>query len=264
MSRVMKLGIFYDPKFDYEVENSVYSLKLGYPSSHTFALDRVRDGSKVLDLGCGPGLIARELSKKGIKTISVDQFIAPLAKEHSYKTVQADVEKLEHNEISEKVDTVLILDLIEHLKSPETFLLGMREQFCGDEPEFIITTANIAFLPIRVGLLFGQFNYGKRGILDLTHTRLFTFQSMRRLLLQTGYEIIEEKGIPTPFPLAFGDHAFSRFLVKVNGLFIRLSRSLFSYQIFYVVKPRPTLALLLQRARTASETLSQKIVVGQN
>ena len=30
-------------------------------------------------------------------------------------------------------------------------------------------------------LLFGQFNYGKRGILDLTHTRLFTFESFRRL-----------------------------------------------------------------------------------
>lgn len=262
VSRVMKFGIFYDSKFDYEVENSVYSLKLGYPSSHTFALDRVRPGSKVLDLGCGPGLIAQELSKKGIQTISVDQFITPLAKAHSYRTVQADVERLDRAEIAERVDTVLILDLIEHLKSPETFLQGMREQFCGDEPEFVITTGNIAFLPIRLGLLLGQFNYGKRGILDLTHTRLFTFYSMRRLLLETGYEILEERGVPTPFPLALGDHRFARLLVRLNGWLIRLSRSLFSYQIFTVVKPRPTLGLLLQRARTTSEALSRELETG--
>ena len=31
-------------------------------------------------------------------------------------------------------------------------------------------------------LLFGQFNYGKKGILDATHTRLFTFRSLDELL----------------------------------------------------------------------------------
>jgi glycosyltransferase involved in cell wall biosynthesis len=263
LSRVIKLGIFYHPKFDYEVENSVYSLKLGYPSSHSFALDRVQVGSKVLDLGCGPGLIAQELAKKNIRTISVDQFITPMAREHSYKAIQADIENLDRNEIFEKVDTILILDLIEHLKSPELFLQGMREQFCGDEPEFIITTGNIAFLPIRLGLLLGQFNYGKRGILDLTHTRLFTFYSMRRLLIQTGYDILEEKGIPAPFPLAFNNSALSRFLVQVNGLFIHLSKTIFSYQMLFVVKPRPTLALLLQRSRKTSEMLTQEFSVGE-
>ena len=238
--------------------NAVYTLKLGYPSSHSFALERVQADSKVLDLGCGPGLMARELSKKRIKTISVDQFITPMARSHSYKVIQSDIETLDHGEISEKVDTVLILDMIEHLKSPESFLHRMREQFCGDEAEFIITTGNIGFLPIRLGLLFGQFNYGKRGILDLTHTRLFTFYSLRRILIQSGFEILEEKGIPAPFPLAFNDSKFSKFLVQVNRLLMRISKAMFSYQMFFVVKPRPTLALLLHRARTTGERLSQK------
>ena len=258
LSRVMKLGIFYDPKFDYETNNSVYTLKLGYPSSHTFALDRVEANSKVLDLGCGPGLMTRALSEKGVKTISVDQFITPMARRYSYRVIQGDIETLDRDEISEKVDTILILDLIEHLKSPESFLQKLREQFCGDETEFILTTGNIAFLPIRLGLLLGQFNYGKRGILDLTHTRLFTFSSMRRLLIQTGFEIIEEKGIPAPFPLALNNSKFSKFLIQLNDLLIRLSKSVFSYQIFFVAKPRPTLALLLQRARKTSEGLLSK------
>ena len=259
LSRVIKLGILYHPKFDYAVENSIYTLKLGYPSSHSFALDSVHSDSMVLDLGCGPGLMARELSKKGIKTISVDQFVSALGRSHSFRVIQADIETFDLDEISEKIDTIFILDVIEHLKSPESFLYRMREKFCGDEPEFIITTGNIGFLPIRLGLLFGQFNYGKRGILDLTHTRLFTFYSLRRLLMQTGYEILEERGVPAPFPLAFNDSKFSRFLVQVNKLLIRISKPIFSYQMFFVVKPRPTLALLLQQAKTASERLSQKI-----
>ena len=51
-------------------------------------------------------------------------------------------------------------------------------------------------------LLFGSFNYGKKGILDKTHTRLFTFSSFKKLV-GYNFEILETKGIPAPFPLVF-------------------------------------------------------------
>ena len=53
----------------------------------------------------------------------------------------------------------------------------------------MLSTGNIGFFVTRLMLLFGQFNYGKRGILDMTHTRLFTFTSLRRLLEQSGFRI---------------------------------------------------------------------------
>jgi len=81
-----------------------------------------------------------------------------------------------------------MLDIIEHLREPEEILKKIRKRYSGKEPQIILTTGNIAFLPIRLGLLAGQFNYGKRGILDLDHTRLFTFYSLRRILNQAGYE----------------------------------------------------------------------------
>jgi hypothetical protein len=43
-------------------------------------------------------------------------------------------------------------------------------------------------------LLLGEFNYVKKGILDVTHTHLFTFRSMRELLKQSGYQILETRG----------------------------------------------------------------------
>ena len=89
---------------------------------------------------------------------------------------------------------ILILDVIEHLASPERFLDQLHESLSRNpDVEIIISTANIGFLIPRLMLLLGQFNYGKRGILDVTHTRLFTFSSFRRCLEQCGFEVVEMK-----------------------------------------------------------------------
>jgi hypothetical protein len=101
-------------------------------------------------------------------------------------------------------------------------------------------------------LLAGQFNYGKRGVLDLTHYRLFTFSSFRRLFEQAGFRVREMRGIPGPFALAFGDSRMSRALLAVNTALIKLSRGLFSYQMFFVVEPLPSLEYLLRSAQEHS------------
>ena len=106
---------------------------------------------------------------------------------------------------------------------------------------------------MRLGLLLGWFNYGVRGILDLTHTRLFTFRTARQLFEQSGYRVEETRGVPAPFPLAIGDNFLGRLLLTINKLLIHLSKSLFAYQIFMVCKPTPSLEWLLERAREASQ-----------
>lgn len=251
LSRFMRYGIFYHPKFDYSSDNTFYKPKLGFPSSHQFALEYIDPGTVVLDIGCGPGYIARELFNKQVQVISVDHCISTMTKQYSFKTIEVDIENYDFDFI--EVDNILLLDVIEHLKRPDLFLSRLRENFSSKTPKIVITTGNIAFFPIRLGLLFGQFNYGKAGILDLDHTRLFTFASMRRMLLNNGFEILQEKGIPAPFPLAFGDGLFSRVLLFINGFLIYLSKSLFSYQMIFVVKLKPTLEVLLQHATISSQ-----------
>lgn len=250
MSRIMKLGIFFDPRFDYEIANTHYTPKLGYASSHEFALNRVRPASTVLDIGCGPGFMSRELARHGVHTISLDRYIDASTRECSHKAIETDIEEFDFSD-SSKVDTILLLDVIEHLVSPELFLQRVRNRYCEDAPEMVITTGNIAFLPIRLALLCGQFNYGKRGILDLTHTRLFTFASLRRLLVQSGYDVVTVSGLPAPFPLALGHGRLARMFLAINSLLIKVSKGLFSYQIAMVVVPRPTVNLLLRKAQHA-------------
>lgn len=253
LSRIMRWGIFYHPKFDYEESNNFYTAKIGFASSHQFALDKVRPGSIVLEVGCGPGFMAVELSKRGVNTISIDQYIQPDTRKYSLKTIEADVDEYDFNTDATKVDFIFALDVIEHLKTPETFLRKLRQRYSREAPFVVITTGNIAFVTVRLALLLGMFNYGKRGILDLDHRRLFTFSSLRRTLTMNGYEVLEERGIPVPFPTALGDGRVARFLLWVNALLIRLSKTLFSYQIALVAKPKPTLNHLLQDAHEAAK-----------
>jgi hypothetical protein len=150
----------------------------------------------------------------------------------------------------ESADHVVMLDVLEYMASPEDFLDELRSSLKG---ELIISTGNVAFIVTRLMLMIGQFNYGRRGILDLTHARLFTFSSLVRLLEQSGFVILEKKAVPAPFPLALGDGPWSRFLLKVNSFLIKISPSLFGYQVVVRAKALPTVKSLLQDARQTSD-----------
>ena len=124
----------------------------------------------------------------------------------------------------------------------------------NQKQKVIASTGNISFIIMRLMLLFGYFNYGNRGILDKTHTRLFTFSSFKKLFLN-NYEIIETKGIPAPFPLALGHNIFSKILLNVNIFLIKLSKTIFSYQILLILRPKPSLKNILEKTIEYSKTI---------
>jgi len=114
----------------------------------------------------------------------------------------------------------------------------------------------------RLMLLVGQFNYSRKGILGLGHRRLFTFRSLRALLEQAGYQIVEERGVPAPFPLAMGDGRWSRAFLKINQFLLRFSRGLFAYQICIRARPLPVSQHLLKQTILGSEILRSELITG--
>jgi len=253
-ARLQELGIFYDRRYDCApVALEHYTPKFEYPSTHSFAMDLVPEHSRVLDLGCAGGYMAAALKqRKGCYVTGVDAF--PLEDVRLDEFYLRDLnEGLEGLPMADQ-DMVLMLDVIEHLASPERFLDQLHESLSHVPGiQIVISTANIGFIIPRLMLLLGQFNYGKRGILDVTHTRLFTFSSFRRCLEQCGFDVVEMKAVPGPFPLALGDTWFSRLLLRADQALIHLSRGLFGYQIFARIKPRPTVASLLEAAHLESD-----------
>lgn len=257
-ARLHQMNLFFDRKFDVGSPDETYGLKLGFTSSHTIAIQAAHAGAHVLDVGCGPGYIGAELAKKGCQVTGMDRQISvdsPVAKK--MKFIEWDLDRKEFPVNVSQFEQILMLDIIEHLKRPEEFMDELRFATGCKRPEVVITTANIGFFATRLMLLFGQFNYGKKGILDATHARLFTFRSIRELLRQCGYKILETRGIPAPYPVALGNNVLSRFLVRLNEILIRISRALFSYQIFVRAQALPSVHNLLRETIDTSRQLRQ-------
>jgi glycosyltransferase involved in cell wall biosynthesis len=263
-ARLQEASLFYDRRFDCAPPQtySPYTSKFDYESTHTIAIRRVHPGSRVLELGCASGYLGLRLrtrkqcfvagmDMKPVKRRALDEFRCC--------DLNAGVPRID----ALRYDAVLMLDVIEHLNRPEVFLEDLRRKLAlNPSLELMISTANVAFFVTRAMLLLGWFNYGPRGILDVTHNRLFTFASFRRALVQAGFDVIETKGVPAPYPLAIGDNFISRALLVMNGLLIRISRGMFSYQIFMRVKPQPTLELLLGGAERQSSIAASFIESG--
>ena len=261
LARMQDLGIFYERKYDVlppSEANPLYQSKFAFDSPHKRVLETVKPGSKVLDIGCASGYISEALRNRGCAVTGIDCFpVSNLANFEEFILHDLD-QPLPID--SSRFEYILLLDVIEHLRAPERFMDSIRySRQHGGETKVIISTGNVAFIATRIMLLLGLFNYGSRGILDLTHTRLFTFASLKRLLHQTGYQIDEIRGVPVPFPLALGDTLLARLLLAANRFLIKISKTLFSYQMFMVVRPVPTIDRLLDIAAEASRERSVSV-----
>jgi 2-polyprenyl-3-methyl-5-hydroxy-6-metoxy-1,4-benzoquinol methylase len=243
--------ILYQRRFDTTTQdNTHYDLKLGYASSHSYALAAVPPGARVLDIGGGPAGIAAELARQGCQVAVVDQYAAPTPS-NGVKVHVQDLDDELRFEVA-PYDVLLLLDVIEHLRDPERFVDRLRSKFDYTERTIILTTPNIAFIVQRIMLLFGQFNYGKQGILDRTHTRLYTFRGIRQLLRDGGFRVDEIKGIPAPFPKALGDGVLGRAATRINLALISVSKTLFSYQIYVKARTTPNVDFVLRSTQRAS------------
>jgi 2-polyprenyl-3-methyl-5-hydroxy-6-metoxy-1,4-benzoquinol methylase len=264
-AKLHRKNLLYDRKFDIGPVEETYDLKLGFRSSHTVALGSVRKGGRVLDIGCGRGRIAELMAKEAAEVVGLDQY-APAesgTRNVSFRPWQIDNEPCPVD-VSE-FDQIFMLDVIEHIKDPEVFMETLRANAVHKRPEIVMTTANVAFFITRFMLFFGEFNYGRKGILDRTHARLFTYRSLFELFEQTGYKIIEVRGIPAPYPKAIGDNVISRLLLLVNQALIRIPfmRGLFSYQIFVRAQARPTVPNLLDQTIETSKKLREELKVNR-
>jgi glycosyltransferase involved in cell wall biosynthesis len=245
-------NLLYDRKFDVGPVEETYDLKIGYASSHTMAIESVRPGARVLDVGCGQGYVAAELARVASHVTGLDQYVRPSSNPR-LEFLRWDLDATELPVDAAEFDQVFLLDVIEHLREPEVFMEQLRDALGGKRSEVILTTANVAFFVTRFMHLLGHFNYGRQGILDRTHTRLFTFGSIVELMGQTGFHVLEVRGIPAPFPKALGYNRISRALVAINQVLIRLSRGLFAYQIYIRAQAQPTVKRLLKETISGTE-----------
>ncbi|NOZ78218.1 MAG: glycosyltransferase [Acidobacteria bacterium] len=238
LARLTRIGIFFQKNFDVALyDQETYTFKRSPHSLHQWVLENVElgRGLHTIELGANRGRLSAEIASRTGNHVAVDRFQPDLA--GSAEAIALDLDEPFAGRLgAQPYDICLALDVVEHLASPERFVEGI---FAIVKPggTVILSTANVAYILVRISLLLGQFNYGKRGILDMTHTRLFTISSFERLLQQGGFRIEKVRGFPPPFTDMVGRSRFFRAIEAVHALLSRWFPRLFAFN-FAIVATR--------------------------
>ena len=234
-SRLVRLGIFYQRNFDLEPpDDQRYAFKQSPHSLHQFVLASpdLSAASRTIELGAYRGLLSSRIAEKVSSHVATDLEEPDLAGEAEVAAV--DLEQPFARSFGGRVfDVCVSLDVIEHLNNPEEFL---DEVFKLMDPHgrLLLSTANVGYFIVRLALLAGQFNYGKRGILDLSHKRLFTLKSASKLLAQHGFKIERVHGFPPPLSDLVSQGSGMKFLEAVHARLSRWFPRLFAFNILFV------------------------------
>jgi methionine biosynthesis protein MetW len=218
---------------NYFVDEGVrYTFKHSETGSHMQIVHAIAPGSRVLDLGCSQGLLAKPLREKGVRVTGVD--IAPQAGAANdlEQYFQRDLDRELELPFGREFDYVVVSDVIEHLRN-RTELLRRARTFLKEGGRLIISTPNIALWFYRLSLLVGRFEYGPRGVLDETHVHLFTRATFRREVEKAGFYVLTERVTALPFEIVFESTGRSRLVRSLNRSYHTLARiwpTMFAYQ----------------------------------
>jgi len=242
--RANRIYLVYHPKFDVEGERPEYVFKTARNSLHQHVARReLTEGTRVIDLGCGHGRLAEALASRGSRVWAVDRARPERALEFPFVELDLDepfASRLLRETGPDRVNLVVALDVLEHLKRPESGLAEIHE-LLPPGGKLLASTGNVGYLAIRGMLALGQFNYGKRGILDLTHRRLFTIRSFRRMLESGGFRVDGVRGFGPPIEDMVGRGPLLRAVDRLSGWMARLWPTFFAYQFLVEATRREAL-----------------------
>jgi glycosyltransferase involved in cell wall biosynthesis len=237
---LMKVELFYDPKFDLShlQHNKRYIKKVSPRSLHAYVRNyQFIAGQSILDLGGGDGeSVAKDLAQRSFKVTCLDQCEGKSEEQTGFEHLSCDLDSDWPAQLkARRFDACCALDVIEHLKEPEKGLAQLF-QVTAEHGTVILSTGNVAFWPIRLMLLLGSFNYGRKGILDLTHKRLFTVRSFQRLVKYQGFDVIEAHGFGVPITDLAPNLPGVKLMEIVSHSLAKLWPGLFAYQILLVCR----------------------------
>jgi 2-polyprenyl-3-methyl-5-hydroxy-6-metoxy-1,4-benzoquinol methylase len=185
------LAFVYDTQIDPNAENN----------SHAYALSMVGYNKSVLEVGCATGYFSEALVDRGcnVTGIELDPDAAKIAEKWLDRVVVGDLDAGEvwDSIADESFDAVVFGDVLEHLRDP---LSALRAAVRKMKPSGVVVTSipNIAHGDVRIALLNGAFEYRETGLLDRTHVRFFTIETVRELLRDAGLIVVDTKRVIMP------------------------------------------------------------------
>jgi 2-polyprenyl-3-methyl-5-hydroxy-6-metoxy-1,4-benzoquinol methylase/glycosyltransferase involved in cell wall biosynthesis len=147
---------------------------------------------RVLELGCASGNMSGALRDQGCTVVGIEihREAAQSAAQICERVIVGDLDymSLENELGAERFDVVLAADVLEHLKDPLSVLQSIKA-FLHPHGRVVISVPNIAHISVRLALLSGRFPYGPSGLLDQTHLRFLTRESLEEMLEEADLAI---------------------------------------------------------------------------
>ncbi|CAM4419216.1 2-polyprenyl-3-methyl-5-hydroxy-6-metoxy-1,4-benzoquinol methylase [Paenibacillus endophyticus] len=175
-----------------------FNIDMTSDNSLSLILREIKPYTTVLEFGPAKGYMTAylkyELNCKVIG-VEIDAEAAKIAESFVERMIVCDAETLEwKNEIPVGVefDHIIFADVLEHLKYPEIVL---KEASAYLKPNGTILTSipNIGHSAVIIELLKGKFEYRSLGLLDNTHLRFFTRQSVKELMSKADLKPLKWK-----------------------------------------------------------------------
>jgi len=161
----------------------------------------IPDRARVLDLGTARGALGRALSARGCVVDGVEQDpVSAEAARPYYRRLHAI--DLEHVDLAarlsgERYDVIVCADVLEHLRSPEPVVAAIPA-LLQPGGVLLVSVPNVGYTGVVLELFFGRFEYRPRGLLDRTHVRFFTRESIVDLLERGGFAVQSVEPLPVP------------------------------------------------------------------
>ncbi|MCX7735599.1 MAG: class I SAM-dependent methyltransferase [Candidatus Kapabacteria bacterium] len=158
-------------------------------------LKMIPEGVKIiLDIGCGEGYTSAEAKRKlgASVAVGVEPYLpaAKIAQKNLDRVLTSDIEVLDLDYPEGYFDCIICADVLEHTRDPWTVLRKLY-YYLSEDGYIVASIPNIQNYLVIKNLLTGKFDYEESGILDKTHLRFFTINTIKKMFEETGYEIIK-------------------------------------------------------------------------
>jgi len=175
-------GTHYQRTLDLSGEDSIAKLARWVPPA-----------SRVLELGPATGYFTRFLNESlrcTVDAVELSPEMAEQARPWCRHLAIGDLEQLDLASTfqGETYDVIVCADVLEHLRDPWRFVERLAEHLAS-AGRLLVSVPNTAYAGLLIELMRGDFRYREEGLLDRSHLRFFTFDSLRDMLGTAGWHI---------------------------------------------------------------------------